>query len=367
MSFQQNTEPHLPQYICEDCTKNLDAAYEFKRKYEDSIVKFLRRTSYHDEDEEVGNSFDTDTKMFLPDEVQDGCEQQDVMDNIIQNTMHGVHQLNYQEINQSDVPQEIDIEEMDVKSILDLPPPSPAISLDVDENTNQIKEEIAGISNRNDYAKEPNLNVSCESVQDVMDEQATVPEELSILHSGVISDQENSPRDMENECTSGVISHLTQPLAEQCLNSDLRIDQKPGEEVSFKPNTNLPDGKKIMAIEEPKALLADIFNVRDNSRGVDKNLRIEKRDFRTLRSDSHPISSPIFTYDILKKIYTVHGQGMKRYRCDVCFRYFKTKGHVKTHRMLHIEATKQIKCKKCPLTFLTKAHYENHKCSLDLC
>lgn len=70
---------------------------------------------------------------------------------------------------------------------------------------------------------------------------------------------------------------------------------------------------------------------------------------------------------VLSKIYKYHyNRGSKPFQCDVCGRWFKTKGHIKTHRIRHIERSNRVKCNKCMLMFLTKPHFQKHRCSIKL-
>ncbi|XP_037027193.1 uncharacterized protein LOC119067965 isoform X2 [Bradysia coprophila] len=128
-----NLEHQLPKYICEPCSGQLDIAYAFKRKYEDSIVKFVRQMSDPIEKEEFTTSESSSTMT------------EDVPDIKPHETMN----FNYPEMNCFTVTEEITVEDSKVKvspqllSLMDDLRPSDVGRLTSDESTDETQYEAA--------------------------------------------------------------------------------------------------------------------------------------------------------------------------------------------------------------------------------
>lgn len=217
-------EQHLPKYICETCTGQLDIAYEFKRKYEDAAVKYVRQMLDPAEMEET-MTIDSGSSMT-----------EDIPDHIPHETMN----VNCTEINDFPANEELTVQDRKVKDEPQL------LSLDLD-----------------------NIQPPDDVKQLGLDPTINGPQYEMAEHSSTCNDSKLNCRSL------------------------------------------------------PPA--------------------------------------------VMRKIYKHHhGRGKKPFQCDVCYRWFKTKGHIKTHRIRHIERENRFKCNKCRLMFLTKPHFNKHSCSTKL-
>lgn len=346
---KQNTEQQLPKYICDNCAKSLDVAYEFKRKYEDSIVKYIRRSSYQDETPKiVDDSRNRHLKMYSEYEDRVAGEQQETM----QTRAPDVPDVCYTVVNL--VEQEIDIEEMDIKPFvtsLDIPLPSAP-----DERINRMA--VDSNANEQENGTPLNQNVLNDEIPEVVDGRGTVEGPLPILCSNSYHLEIKSVN-FTRKCGSNSEPDASIEPPENSKTEDEATRLPDMDASQFKPANNTI---KIWSQAEFKRCPAGVQN-HDPFDAGSSSAEEEKGHTRFLRSNSHQIET-FLSRDILRKIYTSHHCGIKPFKCDVCFRWFKTKGHIKAHRLRHIEGEKKIKCRKCLLTFLTKPHYHNHRCHL---
>lgn len=212
-------ESTLPKYVCETCAGQLDIAYAFKRKYEDSIVKFVRQMS---------------------DQTEDGI----VM---------------------------------------------------TSESSSNVTEDVPDIK--------PNktMLLNCSEANDL-----TVYEKFTI------------------------------------------------EEMKVKDSPQIDSSETLRPSDDMERLSSEesIDGTQHELAGYSSSCKDDDADYRALPQA------------ILNKIYKYHrGRGTKPFKCDVCYRWFKTKGHIKAHRIRHFEVEKRIKCSKCQLMFLTMPHLHSHRCS----
>lgn len=377
----------------------MDIAYAFKRQYEDSIIKFLRNALHQNESSKIAG----DSWYSQPEEcLEEDEEQQDTMPIPISNVI--VTQLPYTLVN---VEHEIDIEEMDTKCFLklsssDTPAPMATAveSLNGDGSNKEAHEETVSDG---DQCNSLRNNTDDESVSELLNEQEIVQEPSSMLSW-------NNDDDMERKFVARCTPCTSQSISIESENFDPRID----DEIRCHQKVNLPEFPPTNNVTDNplQSTTTDCWNVASvdtnqridgeipwplnenlsefqptnneaethkpqqssetecsNATSIDPTAECKERKFgfHMLRSSSYRIGlyQKSLPRGILHQIYTYHhGHPVKPYKCDVCFRWFKTKGHIKTHRMRHIERDKKILCRKCRLTFLTKPHFKNHKCNL---
>lgn len=344
----------------------MDIAYAFKRNYEDSIVRFIRQSSHQDETSKADENSHCKVE-------QNEDEQYEPMSIRVRD----VNQLSYTWVNDSSIEQEIDIEDMDMKLFMNLTP-EPSID---DTSNSPTYDEMAGQSIGNEY-ESTRIESSEESMVQVHDERQAVQGSSSILHSCHDTDFDTEPKYSPN-----LTSCSTPPItvkSVRSLNPGLYKQRKIDDDISCLPLSTLPQSEQTNMMEDNQKLKrkqAEAVGcsnaaqnqdlpklVLTNQAAADTDSEGKQVHYRVLRSNSHRIvTQEPLTKDVLNKIYRNHHGTMKPYRCDVCFRWFKTKGHIKTHRLRHIQRDRMIECTKCLSTFLTMPHFSNHRCFHNFC
>lgn len=336
----------------------MDIAYAFKRQYEDSIVKFIRRTSSYQH--ETSTIDEDGVRLTCKSEDLIECEQQ--QDTTVQIRVRDLRELSYTVSADSWVEHGIDIEDMDVKlrlTEMDTPPPAEE-SMNAMDSYNQAHEEtVAGHSNLNE--SESNSVRS-----DVNDKLVPEADETDERPSMMLFDDINVDYVEMKYVPNCTAPCASQPITLKSTTDDLITNQRIDDDdlqnenfTRYELTNNLNENEEE---SRPKASTNECLTCCFAPEAVDSTLECGQDKFQVLRSNRIDISSSL-NRDILSKIYTEHrNRPIKPYRCDVCFRWFKTKGHIKAHRIRHIEGEKRIKCRKCRLTFLTKPHLRNHNC-----
>lgn len=415
---KQNTEHLLPNYICERCATNLDVAFKFKRKFEDSILKIIG-------DVHVPAVVDSsDINRLIKDDIPNQCNTHD------ENNEQSKVEYVLIEDTKDNVPQPFQLK---ISAVYQCCPwstqPSSEESGDVSLNANRLANEIYAsddipnqfnaheknelslaphgnkvqsdsTTNNNDYNENcPQMDIANEPEDQIHPMESVANDIQTPVHIESLSaDKYNNQSNIiavEISNQVKVASDYTASRDENQLSSE-ETRSNHDDEVRLtetSPRRSNRKERKVNPTKSRNQLLANVLTNKSNrlakikeNRPVNlltysnlqissstnretplhQDLRAIKKKFRSIIvcsvKDIENFDSKL-TKKIIDRIYTNHYRKNKPFRCDVCHRWFKTKGHVKTHRMLHIEAEYEIQCGKCQLRFLTKSHFKTHKCN----
>ncbi|XP_037039350.1 uncharacterized protein LOC119076599 isoform X2 [Bradysia coprophila] len=368
-----NAEKQLPKYICETCAAHLDAAYSFKRKYEDSIVRFVRQTSYNEESDAMITCESSRTsKMYYQRDFQLETE-----------TMR----LSY--LTEYDLTTDEDNDGQVLTKLISLGdrPPNDAERLNSDDDKKDRCHGLAGYSNiwNENYANLSQKHSDNGSVHEALEGPEAVQGSQDI--SSVYQESNLLPDVVNNQDDDGLfqcevhhqdIHNQTQEalLPYDMFNSHERNDVYNNQETDgesshsciYQQDMNNEDGDsnilpddvisnrddETLSLENPNSCCTEQTNQPNN---IDNENGQQDELLEYLKLKRSETASP----EIFSKVYH-YGYGMKPLKCDVCCRWFKTERHIRAHLFHHYLDEKKIKCRKCRLTFLTEPHFRNHRC-----